>query len=125
MNDISEVRFNIAPFNESYDQNDHRWLEQVNDLVCDLQHDVGNVHTEVHSVKGMKGLEVEALILALGSAGAITAAVDMFRAWISRDQSRELEISVEREGETQTFRVSGNRMDKDDIRKFMESAFEG
>ncbi len=124
MNDTTEVRFKIEPRNDDYDPSDDRWLDQVNELVSDLQHDVGNVHKEVQAVEGQKG-GVEALILALGSAGAITAAVDMFKAWISRDQSRELEISVERGGEVQTFRVSGSRMDKDDIRNFMESAFNG
>ncbi len=122
MNDTTEVRFKIEPINEDYDPSDDRWLDQVNELVNDLQSDVGNVHKEVQAVEGKKG-GVEALILALGSAGAITAAVDMFKTWISRDQSRELEISVERGGEVQTFRVSGSRMDKDDIRNFMESAF--
>ncbi len=122
MNDTTEVQFKIEPINEDYDPSDDRWLDQVNELVNDLQSDVGNVHKEVQAVEGKKG-GVEALILALGSAGAITAAVDMFKTWISRDQSRELEISVERGGEVQTFRVSGSRMDKDDIRNFMESAF--
>ena len=118
----AEVRFRIDPINQDYDPSDDRWLDQVNELVSDLQRDVGNMHKEVQAVEGKKG-GVEALILALGSAGAITAAVEMFKAWISRDQSRELEISVEHGGETRTVRVSASRMDKDDIRNFMESAF--
>jgi hypothetical protein len=121
MNSISDFRIQIEPVNEDYDPSDERWLDQVNELVDDLERDVGKVDKVEPALKDKKG-GAEALILALGSAGAITAAIDMFKAWISRDQHRELVLSIERKGETQTFRVSGNRMDKNDIRQFLESA---
>jgi len=121
MNTNSEIKFQISPINDDYDPNDDRWLDQVNELVYDLQKEVGDVHQESTAVEGKKGA-VAALILALGSAGAIKAAVDMFKTWLDRDQSRELIITVERNGEIETFRVSGNRMDKEDMRLFMEAA---
>lgn len=121
MNTSSEIQFQISPINDDYDPNDDRWLDQVNELVYDLQKEVGDVHQESTAVEGQKGA-VAALILALGSAGAIKAAVDMFKTWLDRDQSRELIITVKRNGKTETFKVTGNRMDKEDMRSFMEAA---
>jgi len=124
MNANAEVQFQISPVNDDYDPNDDRWLDQVNELVFDLQKEVGDVRQESTAVEGKKGA-VAGLILALGSAGAIKAAADMFKTWLDRDQSRELIITVKRNGKTETYKVTGNRMDKDDMRMFMEAALKG
>jgi len=72
-------------------------------------------------VEGKKG-GVEAIILALGSAGALTAAVDIFKAWILRDRSRNLTLKITTPEGVQEWVVSGNAMDNDVIEKFMQTA---
>ncbi|MBN2343845.1 MAG: hypothetical protein JXX29_13455 [Deltaproteobacteria bacterium] len=121
MTENTALEFVITPVNDNYDPSDDRWLDQVTGLLNDLQAEVGDVRKEVTPQDGKKG-GFEAIILALGSAGAISAAVEMFKSWISRDKRRELEISIERDGKKETYRISSNRMDKDDIRFFMEKA---
>ena len=121
MNTNAEIQLQISPINDDYDPNDDRWLDQVNELVYDLQKEVGDVHQESTAVQGQKGA-VTAMMLALKGSGAIKGAVDMFKAWLDRDQSRELILTVKRDGKTETIKVSGNRMDKDDMRMFMEAA---
>ncbi len=123
MSDEPQVRFRIEPSNADYDPNDDRWIDQVNDLVNELQSEVGEVHKEQTAVSGMKG-GMEVLELILGSVDVVSSAVDMFKAWLSRDQSRSLEITIERDGKKETISVSGNRIDKEDMMKFMEAAFQ-
>ncbi|MFW9780638.1 MAG: hypothetical protein ACFFE8_17480 [Candidatus Heimdallarchaeota archaeon] len=72
---------------DSFDPSDDRWIAQINELYRDLQSGVGNIRKEVLPQEGRRG-GVETIILALGSAGAITAAVEIFKAWLGRDQSR-------------------------------------
>ncbi len=119
----NQIEFIIQPLNEDYDPNDDRWINQVNDLLMDLQRGVGNVRKEVSPIPGKKG-GLESLILSLGSGELITAAIEAFKAWINRDKNRILEISIMRDGKEEIYRVSSNRMDKADIRNFMNAAFQ-
>ena len=121
MNQTAEIKFRIEPINEDYDPNDDRWLSQINQLVLDLEEGVGRVNKEANPTVGQKGA-LEFLSIVLGSKDLIAGAVDMFKDWISRDQKRELVISVERDDKIEKITVSGSRMDKADIRAFMESA---
>ena len=116
-----KLEISIMPINEDYDPSDDRWLDQVSELVNDLQQDVGKVSKEVQTEEGKKG-GVEILKMILDSKDIFSAAADAFKTWISRDQKRELEISIQRGKKTLKYRVSSNRMDKDDIRNFMEMA---
>lgn len=42
---------------------------------------------------GAKGA-ISAVILSLGSVGAVNAAVQCFRAWLDRDKSRRIELTI-------------------------------
>ena len=117
----SNLEIIIEAHNENYDESDDRWIEQVDELILDCQKEAGEVRKEVQAVEGKKG-GVEAIILALGSAGALTAAVDIFKAWISRDRSRSLKLKITTSEGVQEWDVSGNSMDKDVIEKFMQAA---
>src|SRR5215471_9544 len=83
----------IEALSDRYDESDERWLEQVVDLVDRLRDDVGAVERRREPAAGQKG-GVDALILALGSAGAFQAAVTGFRAWLARDRTRRLRLVV-------------------------------
>ncbi len=123
MSDEPQVRFRIEPSNEDYDPSDDRWIDQVNDLVSDLQSEVGEVHKEVEAVEGKKG-GMEVLELILNSVDVGGHAVDMVKAWLDRDKSRVMELSIMVDGKEKKIKVSGNRVSKEDLMVFMEAAFE-
>ena len=117
----SNIEITIEAHNENYDESDDRWIDQVDELIADCEREAGEVQKEVQAVEGKKG-GVEAIILALGSAGALTAAVDIFKAWILRDRSRNLTLKITTPEGVQEWVVSGNAMDNDVIEKFMQTA---
>jgi hypothetical protein len=115
---ITKLRFMAE--SENFDRSDAHWIQQVNELVADLQADVGKVRTEVIPVKGHKG-GIETVILALGSAGAINAAVEIFKAWLGRDRTRRLRFSTIKDGKEETVVVTGEGMSEETIKELMQS----
>ena len=111
----------IETRSENYDRNDARWMAQVQELYKDLQREVGNIHKQVTPQEGIKG-GVETIILELVSAGVITAAVEIFKAWVAQDRSRSLKLSITREGKLQEFEISGKGMRSSVIQEFMNAA---
>jgi membrane-associated two-gene conflict system component 1 (EACC1) len=103
---------NIEALSDRYDQSDDRWLDQVADLIDRLHEDVGGVQRGgAPPTAGQKGT-AEALILALGSAGAFQAAVACFRAWLTRDRSRRLRLVITNaEGPPYTVEIAGDTID--------------
>jgi len=113
----NNIEIIIEPHNDDYDPSDNRWLAQVNDLVSDCEREVGEVRKNVTPVEGQKGV-----ILTLGSAGALTEAVDIFKGWIARDRNRSLKLKITTPEGVQEWEVSGNAMDKEVIEQFMKAA---
>ena len=95
---------------DRYDPTDDRWRGQVSQLHTSLREEVGGVRRERSAVPGTKGV-VETVILALGSAGAFTAAVECFRAWLRRDRTRSLEISWWGDGRQERVVIRGDAID--------------
>lgn len=87
----------LAPGTASFDPEDDRWRQQVSLLFTNLEAEVGGVRREFTTVAGTKG-SAASVILALGSAGAFTAALQFFRAWLDRDKSRHLEVGIDVDG---------------------------
>ena len=101
----------IEALSERYDESDERWLDQVVDLVERLREDVGGLERRREPASGQKG-GVDALILALGSAGAFEAAVAVFRAWLARDRTRRLRLVVtDGERHRHTVEITGDTID--------------
>lgn len=96
----------IEAKSEKFDDNDPRWLEQVQELHKDLQSEVGDVRKKVTPVEGGKG-GIEAIILALGSAGAFSALVQIVKAWLNKDRTRVINVSVKDGDKEKTVTVSG------------------
>ena len=113
-------KLQIKAESENFDPSDARWIQQVNALVADLQADVGKVRKEIVPIKGHKG-GIETIILALGSAGAITATVEIFKAWLGRDRTRSLQLSTIKEGKEKTVVVTGEGMSEETIKELMQS----
>ncbi|MGH3826446.1 MAG: effector-associated constant component EACC1 [Pseudonocardiaceae bacterium] len=87
---VAEVT--ITPGTGTFDPADQRWAEQVALLTDDLREAAGSVSRRRIPEPGAKGAAGE-VILALGSAGAVTAAVECFRAWLRRDKTRTLTVT--------------------------------
>jgi hypothetical protein len=100
----------IEAKSDRYDPLDDRWLTQTNELYTALCRDVGGARLERTAVPGAKGT-AEAIILALGSAGVFTAAVEFFRAWLGRDRTRSVEISWNVDGVEQKVVMRGDALD--------------
>lgn len=115
------AEFSIKPLSSAYDASDSRWLAQVETLLGSLKVNVGPVRKEVTPVAGQKGGLVD-IIVALGSAGAVTAAVEVFRAWLGRDATRSLEIVTTVDGVEKKITVTGTNISKELIAQALKLA---
>ena len=111
----------LAPQTSRYDPEDDRWRMQVTELLVGLQQEVGGVRRDSTASEGTKG-GAEQLIVALGSAGAFTAAVEFVKAWLARDRTRSLQISWSGEGGVnQSVSVSGEGVDLDAMQQLAQA----
>lgn len=113
--------FVLEPQSDRYDADDERWRSQVGDLVDGLSREVGGVRRELTAVEGTKG-SVESLVVALGSAGAFTAAVEFFRSWLGRDRSRSLDICWTAEQGQCRVSIRGDAVDQGTLQVVAEAA---
>lgn len=115
------VQVTIAPATGRFDAEDQRWLDQVVALVTDLRKEVGGVAQRRLPQPDTKGA-VSEVILALSSAGAVTAAVECFRAWLGKDKTRALTVTWPRDdGTEQTVTVTGDGIDQASFQALAEA----
>ncbi len=101
----------VVPRSDRYDAEDDRWRDQVADLSHDLRVQTESLQIRRSAVPGTKGT-IDELVLALGSAGVFTAAVDVLRAWLSRDRTRSVDLTyVDDEGRSQHLSVTAANAD--------------
>jgi len=110
----------LEPRTDRFDADDERWREQVSLLLRDLQREVGGVTRRQEPVAGTKG-GAEVVIMALGSAGAFTATLEMVRSWLGRDRSRTLDISYTIDDRTETVSIAGDAIDKEAMAKITDA----
>ncbi|MGH9177959.1 MAG: effector-associated constant component EACC1 [Acidimicrobiales bacterium] len=110
----------LVPGTDRFDPEDDRWREQVAVFMAELQREVGGVRRAFTPVEGTKGA-VDTVILALGSAGAFTAAVELFRSWLGRARDRRLDISWTQDGHKETISLAGNSFDEETLGKLAEA----
>jgi hypothetical protein len=110
----------IEASSDRFDPDDDRWRSQVSELHRGLDTEVGGVRRESEQVEGAKG-GIDTVILALGSAGAFTAAVEYLRAWLGRDRSRKLDVSWDLDGRTERVTVSGEAVDMTALNRIAEA----
>lgn len=87
------MEIEITPGSETFESEDDRWLEQVAGLYDELREEGVAVREESRPVPGAKG-DIVTVIAALGSAGAFTAAITVFQAWLSRERTRHIRIRM-------------------------------
>jgi Effector Associated Constant Component 1 len=109
--DEAPLNLTLTPQSDRYDENDDRWLEQVAELRRELHDEAGVALVPVPAEAGKKGATAD-LIVALGSAGAFTATVDMLRAWLARDKTRKIRCRfADRNGKQQEIVVVAENAD--------------
>ncbi|MFF0414887.1 hypothetical protein ACFYUY_31125 [Kitasatospora sp. NPDC004745] len=95
-----------------FDSGDARWQDQVTALHTELREEAGTVFSRGVPEPGWKGT-ADTVLLALGSSGALTAAVACFRAWLARDKTRTLTVTwIDEAGDERSIRVSGDNLDQ-------------
>lgn len=110
----------VAAHSGSYDDADDRWQAQVRTLHADLRSQV-DVTERSTPVDGTKGAVAE-IIVALGSAGAFTVALDCFRAWLGRDRSRSIDVRWNENGTEQHVTLTADAIDVDSVREIARAA---
>lgn len=100
---------------------DQRWRNQVDGLLADLKRGGAEVRKEVTPVDGAKG-GLEAIILALGSSGALATVVPVFRAWLKRSDDRVIDIDGVIDGRVVKLKITGSNIDETTIRQALKAA---
>lgn len=111
----------IRPRSSAYDASDARWINQVQTLLSSLQVNVGQVRKDVTPVAGQKGGLVE-IIVALGSAGAVTAAVEVFKLWLGRDKTRSIDITTKTGDVEKKITITGENISKELLAQALKQA---
>jgi hypothetical protein len=110
----------VEPRSDDYDDADDRWRAQVGTFYQDLSARV-DTFRRGRSVPGTKGT-VDEVILALGSSGALTAAVECFRAWLQRDKSRSIDVRWDEQGVERHVTFSGDNVDAATVKEIARAA---
>ena len=116
------IEIGLAAANARFDDDDPRWRGQVADLMHELRRGAGSVRARREPVPGTKGA-VDQVILALGSAGAFTAAVQIVRAWLARDKHRTVRMTVTGpDGRVRTVQISAENASAETLAPFVAAA---
>jgi hypothetical protein len=110
----------VEPRSDDYEAADDRWRVQVGTFYRELADRV-DTYRRGRSVPGTKGT-VDEVILALGSSGALTAAVECFRAWLQRDKSRRIDVRWDEEGVERHVTFSGDNVDTATVKEIARAA---
>jgi Effector Associated Constant Component 1 len=110
----------IEPRSDGYHPDDERWRDQVAGLYSAL-HDQADVVQRGRALPGTKGT-LDAFVVALGSAGAFTATLECFRAWLGRDRSRRIDVRWDDNGTERFVTLTGDAIDVDSVREIAKAA---
>jgi hypothetical protein len=110
----------VEPRSDDYDAADDRWRAQVGTFHQELASQV-DTFQRGRSAPGTKGT-IDEVIVALGSSGALTAAVECFRAWLQRDKSRRIDVRWDEEGVERHVTFSGDNVDAATVKEIARAA---
>lgn len=117
----STVEVAISTQTAKYDPDHSDWRNQVAALHTDLQRETGAVATRSEPALGTKGGFVD-VILALGTSGALVAAVEVLRAWLGRDKTRSITATwTDEDGKERRFTLTGENLDQQSLTALSES----
>jgi hypothetical protein len=103
----------LLPRSDRYEDDDDRWRDQIADLVHELRVETDALRVARTPVAGTKG-SLDEFVLTLSSAGVLTTAVDILKAWLARDKTRSVELKYrDRQGNEQRLSVTAEHADDD------------
>jgi hypothetical protein len=109
------LKLSVEPHNDGYHPDDDRWRRQATALYAELDA-VTDVERHTRPVPGTRGA-VEQVIVALGSAGVFSAAVECLRAWLGRDRGRRIDIRWDEDGVEHFVTLTGEGVDVETVRE--------
>lgn len=112
----------LAAESDRYRAEDRRWREQVALLHRSLRQEGAAIRVVSSPKAGTKGDVVVAVILALGSSGVFTAAVEVFKAWLARDRTRSLSILVKDGDSRRQLVIRSSDLDREGFRELTSLA---
>lgn len=89
-----------------FDETDPAWLAQADELTAVLTERGVPVSREHAAGLGHKGA-VTSIVVAIVSAGGLTACVEAWKAWLGRDRTRWVELSRTVDGAEESFILRG------------------
>lgn len=119
-----EVVLHVEPGSRRFDASDDRWLDQIARFQTELDRDVGGVTRQQTPVEGAKGL-IDSILLSVGSAGGLTVAVEFFKAWLQRDDTRSLTVSWHQSGTVHRIELSGRAADDAVLQRLLRDVSTG
>ncbi len=118
------LEVSIEPSSTDFDANDQGWRAQVVALRTALHDaDLDDVRRRERPEPGHKA-GVEEVILTLGTSGAITAAVEVIRAWLARDRTRRLTVRYRDGDRDVSVDVDGTTVSDETMKSALTSALE-
>ena len=120
-NQPRSVEVQISARSSAFAEGDPRWHRQVAELLTQLNAEAVPIRKQGVGKPGEKG-EVEAIILALGSAGAFSAAVTIFKAWLGRSADRSVKISGKVGDRYVDLEINAKNIDEDTLRQALSFA---
>lgn len=125
------VEVQISARSSAFDEGDPRWHRQVTELLTQLNAGAVPIRKEGVGKAGEKGEvrngdvekgDMQAVILALGSAGAFTAAVTIFKAWLGRSADRSVKISGTVGDRNVDLEITAKNIDEQTLRRALNLA---
>lgn len=115
------VEVAISTETAKYAPDSPQWRREVAALHTDLQRETASLTTRSDSSTGTKGTAVD-VILALGTSGALVAAVEIIRAWLGRDKTRTITATwTDEDGKERRFTLTGDNIDQQSLTALSES----
>lgn len=119
------VVLRVAPAEDEWGGKTDKWRSDAHELKQVLDVHLGEAVRPPTPNERHKGIDVLAVIVALGSSGALTAAVEAFRVWLGRKPDRrKLVVTYEVDGRENSLTVDAENVDSGDLAAVVASALE-
>ena len=117
---MAEVRFEIRPGTEEWGrEDDDRWRSDLVDLQSRFERELPKATVPVPMGEKTKGMaELTDVVVSLGSAGAITAAVELVKVWVrARPGTRSVRIEMRSDdGRSSEYKVEGDGLGAEEVK---------
>ncbi|GAA2609938.1 effector-associated constant component EACC1 [Paractinoplanes durhamensis] len=104
------VDIEVSATSRRYAPDHPGWIKQRYELAAGLRSGVPGAEVRSTPVAGTKGA-AEAVVVALGSAGAFTAALGAFKAWLGRDRTRTVTLTWQHDGREDRVTLDADNLD--------------